>query len=157
MYLTLEGQIQGTLRTHRPLTSQGDPKVEEEIARRRKSLVVFLPQRFRSSNQTSTTVRILRTVTKRSYLQPTQTATEMKATLSCTLTMKVFSLCQCLRNPLLILKRQEIKILCRTGDSLMRDRKVLYKSHYRSMNLMFRLSHRFKETTIKWWLSLLMV
>ena len=124
MYLTLEGQIQGTLRTHRPLTSQEDPKVVEEIARRRKNPVVSLPQKFKSSNQTSTTVQILRTVTKRSYLQPTQTATEMRATLSCTLTTKVFSLCQCLRNPLLILKRQEIRTLCRIGDSLMKDRKV---------------------------------
>ena len=149
MYLTLEDQIQGTLRTHRPLTSQEDPKVVEEIARRRKSLDVSLPQRFRSSNQTSTMAQILKIVTKRSYLQPTQTATEMKATQSCTLTTKVSSLCQCLKNPLLILKRQEIRTLCKTGDSQMRDRKVLYKSLYRSMNLMFQLSHRFKAIIIK--------
>ena len=148
MYLTLEGQIQGTLRTHRILTSQEDLKVAEEIARRRKSLVVSLPQRFRSSNQTSTTVQILRTVTKRSYFQPIQTAIEMKATLSCILTTKVFNLCQCLRNPPLILKKQETKTLCRIGDSLMRDLKVLYKSHCRSMNPMFQLFHRFKATII---------
>ena len=157
-----------TLDTHKILrihTNQEDLKVAGEIATRkkRKSLGVYLLQRFRFSSQTSTMALIHKIVTtkRRSSLQPIQTATETRVTryyTTKTIT-KVFSQCPCRKFKSLRLtpKKQETRTSCKTGALPTKESKAWFKKSQFILLWTTQTSQRSlqsKETTIQWLPSL---